>query len=44
MKKIPIKLMCTTAIALLPTIIIDFKEKRMLLAFLCFALFINDND
>ena len=44
MKKIPIKLMYTAIITLLPTIIIDFKEKRILLAFLCFALFINDND
>lgn len=44
MKKIPIKVMCTATISLLPTIIIDFKKKAMLVAFLCVAVFINDKE
>lgn len=44
MKKIPIKIICTTTIALLPTIIIDFKKKAMVVAFLCVAIFINDKE
>lgn len=44
MKKIPIKVMCTATISLLPTIIIDFKKKAMLVAFLCVAVFINDEE
>ena len=44
MKKIPIKAICTTTIVLLPTIIIDFKKKAILIAFLCVAVFINDEE
>lgn len=44
MKKIPIKVMCTAAIALLPTIVINFKKKAILIAFLCVAVFINDEE
>ena len=44
MKKIPIKAICTTTMALLPTIIIDFKKKAILIAFLCVAIFINDEE
>lgn len=44
MKKIPIKVMCMATITLLPTIIIDFKKKTMLITFLCIVISINDKE